>query len=59
MAIFYFINSIVAAETIEGGKIFKGGNCLRKYGILSLKNESIRSTNCNVSLSAVGRDTNA
>ena len=32
MAIFYFINWIVAAETIEGGKLFKGGNYLRKYG---------------------------
>ena len=26
MAIFYFINRIVAAETIEGGKLFKEGN---------------------------------
>ena len=33
MAIFYFINQIVAAETIEGGKLFKGGNYSRKYGI--------------------------
>jgi hypothetical protein len=33
MAIFYFINWIVAAETIEWGKLFKGGNYLRKYGI--------------------------
>ena len=32
MAIFYFINWIVAAETIEGGKLFKGGNYSRKYG---------------------------
>ena len=31
MAIFYFINWIVDAETIEGGKLFKGGNYLRKY----------------------------
>ena len=23
---------IVAAETIEGGKLFNGGNYLRKYG---------------------------
>jgi hypothetical protein len=33
MAIFYFINEIVAAETIEGGKQFKGGNNSQKYGI--------------------------
>ena len=33
MAIFYFIHRIVAAETIEVGKLFKGGNYLRKYGI--------------------------
>ena len=32
MAIFYYINWIVAAETIEGGKLFKGENYLRKYG---------------------------
>ena len=32
--IFYFINWIVAAETIEGGKLFKGGNYSRKYGNL-------------------------
>ena len=31
MAMFYFINWIVAAETIEGGKLFKGGNYSRKY----------------------------
>jgi hypothetical protein len=31
MAIFYFINWIVAAETIQGGKLFKGGNYSRKY----------------------------
>ena len=29
MAIFYFINWIVALETIEGGKLFKGGNYLQ------------------------------
>ena len=33
MAIFYFINWILVAETIEGGKPFKGGNYSRKYGI--------------------------
>ena len=33
MTIFYFINWIVAAEIIEGGKLFKGGNYSRKYGI--------------------------
>ena len=33
MAIFYFINWIVAEETIEGGKLFKGGNYSRKYGM--------------------------
>ena len=33
MTTFYFINWVVAAEYIEGGKIFKGGNYLRKYGI--------------------------
>ena len=32
MAIFYLINWIVATETIEGGKLFKGGNYLRKHG---------------------------
>ena len=36
MAIFYFINWIVATETIEGGKLFKGGNYLRKYGTYNL-----------------------
>ena len=36
MAIFYSINWIVAAETIEGGKIFKGGNNTRKDGIWML-----------------------
>ena len=34
MVIFYFINWNVAAETIEVGKLFKGGNYLRKYGTL-------------------------
>ena len=33
MLIFYFRNWIVAAETIKGGKLFKDGNCSRKYGI--------------------------
>ena len=33
MAFFYFINWIVAVENIEGGKLFQGGNYLRKYGI--------------------------
>ena len=34
VAIFYFINWIVVvAETIEGGKLFQGGNYLWKYGI--------------------------
>jgi hypothetical protein len=37
MAIFYFINWIVAAETIEGGKLLKGGNYSRKYGIQNLR----------------------
>ena len=32
MAIFYFINRIVAAETIEGGQLCKGGNNWQKYG---------------------------
>ena len=36
MAIFYFIDWIVAAETTEGGKLFKGGNYLRKYDTHSL-----------------------
>ena len=36
IAIFYFINWIVAVETIEGGELFKGGNYSRKYGILCL-----------------------
>ena len=35
MAIFYSINWIVAVETIEWGKLFKGGNYSRKYGILN------------------------
>ena len=26
------INCIVAVKTIKGGKLFKGGNYLRKYG---------------------------
>ena len=33
MAIFYFINWTVAAETIEGGKLFKGGNYSREETI--------------------------
>ena len=33
MAIFYFINWIAAAETIQGGKLFKGGNYSRKETI--------------------------
>ena len=33
MAIVYFINLIVAGETIKGGKLFKGGKYSRKYGI--------------------------
>ena len=33
MAFYYFINGIVAAKTIKGGKIFKGGKYLRKYGM--------------------------
>ena len=32
VAIFYFINWIVAAETIKGRKLFKWGNYSRKYG---------------------------
>ena len=32
MVIFYFMNWIVAAETIKEGKLFKGGNYSRKYG---------------------------
>ena len=32
IAILYFINWIVAAETIQGGKLFKGGVYSRKYG---------------------------
>ena len=35
MAIFYFINRKVAAETIKGGKLFKGGNYLWKYGVFN------------------------
>ena len=34
MAFFYFVNWIVATKTIEGGKLFKGGNYLGKYGTL-------------------------
>ena len=33
MATFYFINWIVAAENIEGGKLFKGGNYSREETI--------------------------
>ena len=33
MAIFFFINWIVATETIQGGKLFKGGNYSRIYGM--------------------------
>ena len=29
----YFINRIFAAETIQGRKLFKGGNYMSKYGI--------------------------
>jgi len=36
MAIFYFINQIVAEVTIQGGKLFKGGSYLRKYGIFQI-----------------------
>ena len=36
MAIFYFINWIVASETIKGGKLFKGENYSRKYGMLGI-----------------------
>ena len=32
MAIFHFINWTVTAEAIKGGKLFKGGNYLRKHG---------------------------
>ena len=30
------INCIVAVKTIKGGKLFKGGNYLRKYGTYNL-----------------------
>ena len=36
MATFYFINWIVAVETIVGGKLFMGGNYSRKYGMYDL-----------------------
>ena len=36
MAIFYFINLIVATETIEGGKLFKGGNYSWKYVVVAI-----------------------
>ena len=36
MAIFYFLNLIFAAETIQGWKLFKGGNYSWKYGMLFL-----------------------
>ena len=32
MAIVYFINWILAADTIKGGKLFKGGNYPQQYG---------------------------
>ena len=38
MAIFYLINWIGAAETIEGGKLFKEGNYSRKYSIKGCNN---------------------
>ena len=38
MAIFYFMNWIVAAKTIEGGELFKGGETVwRKYSVLLLE----------------------
>ena len=45
MAILYFINWIDAAETIEGGKLYKGGKYLRKYGNVNFPSEII-STQC-------------
>ena len=32
ISIFYFINLNFAGETIQGRKLFKGGNYMRKYG---------------------------
>ena len=37
--IFYFINWIVATETTEGGKQFKGENYSRKYGIRKIEHQ--------------------
>ena len=34
ISLFYLINWIFAAETIQGRKLFKGGNYLRKYVII-------------------------
>jgi hypothetical protein len=40
MAIFYFINWMFAAQTIEGGNLFKGGNYSQKYGMQSYEIKS-------------------
>ena len=32
---------IVVAEIIEGGKLFKGGNCSRKYGTQKRQNKVV------------------
>ena len=48
MAIFYIINRIVAAETIEGGKLFKGGNYSRE--------ETIRGNTVNLMVNIVPPD---
>ena len=40
ISIFYLINWFFAAETIQGRKLFKGGNYMRKYGICNTAKKS-------------------
>ena len=41
MAIFEFINIIVAMETIKDGKLFKGGKSSWKYGKQGIKTSEL------------------
>jgi hypothetical protein len=45
MVIFYFINWIVATETTEGGKLFKGGNYSRNTVLIGTKQKSYKCDN--------------
>ena len=40
MAIFYFIDLIGPEETIQGGKLFKGENYLREFGVLKFPEQT-------------------